>query len=296
MVVARAKCSAHPLQDKGAGGKEKDENGVEGDPSALYTAVTSVEWSADGSQMCSAERGGVSRMWTLAAGSAGAGSNDSDAEDNNAGANSKLRMGETMVLAGKNHATSSPVEDPDPPPADDDAPTETDPSAKKGGGKKPSAKELEKALAERRERAEAAARERRLQRERWPRDARTLTRFFPAFTVAGRQPYAMFTRPNGDIVRASPTLRPAAVVDANVAGARVSGKIMRELEMFRGAKSWAKGNVFKAVERQKAKRENDGGDLSSGDDSATTTRPRASPGCPPSRRRRGSTTRTKSAA
>ena len=267
VVVARAKCSAHPLQDKGAGGKEKDENGVEGDPSALYTAVTSVEWSADGSQMCSAERGGVSRMWTLAAGSAGAGSNDSDAEDNNAGTHSKLRMGETMVLAGKNHATSSPVEDPDPPPADDDAPTETDPSAKKGGGKKPSAKELEKALAERRERAEAAARERRLQRERWPRDARTLTRFFPAFTVAGRQPYAMFTRPNGDIVRASPTLRPAAVVDANVAGARVSGKIMRELEMFRGAKSWAKGNVFKAVERQKAKRENDGGGLSSGDDS-----------------------------
>ena len=166
VVVARAKCSAHPLQDKGAGGEEKDENGVEGDPSALYTAVTSVEWSADGSQMCSAERGGVSRMWTLAAGSAGAGSNDSDAEDNNAGTNSKLRMGETMVLAGKNHATSSPVEDPDPPPADDDAPTETDPSAKKGGGKKPSAKELEKALAERRERAEAAARERRLQRAR----------------------------------------------------------------------------------------------------------------------------------
>ena len=71
---------------------------------------------------------------------------------------------------------------------------------------------------------------------------------------------------------------------------------MRELEMFRGAKSWAKGNVFKAVERQKAKR--------AGTTAATFRRAtiRATdaaagvPGCPPSRRRRGSTTRTKSAA
>ena len=162
--------------------------------------------------------------------SAGAGSNDSDAEDNNAGTNSKLRMGETMVLAGKNHATSSPVEDPD-------------------RRRRTTTRRRRRIRRRRREGAKNRARRSREGARGTPRagggggqgatpaaralarDARTLTRFFPAFTVAGRQPYAMFTRPNGDIVRASPTLRPAAVADANVAGARVSGKIMRELEM-----------------------------------------------------------------
>jgi hypothetical protein len=37
-------------------------------------------------------------------------------------------------------------------------------------------------------------------REHWAHDALLLTSFFPAFTMGGRQPYAVFTRPNGDIV------------------------------------------------------------------------------------------------
>ena len=59
----------------------------------------------------------------------------------------------------------------------------------------------------------------------------------------------MFTRPNGDVVRASPTTRPAAICNATRAPA--SGKVQRELAMFRGAKTWARRSTFAAVERER---------------------------------------------
>ena len=35
------------------------------EPTALYTAVTAVDWSADGTQIASVERGGMSRIFML---------------------------------------------------------------------------------------------------------------------------------------------------------------------------------------------------------------------------------------
>ena len=110
-------------------------------------------------------------------------------------------------------------------------------------------KELEKELEERERAAEEARAARVAAREQWPRDAQTLSTFFPAYTLAGRQPFAMFTRPNGDVVRASPTTRPAAICNATRAPA--SGKVQRELAMFRGAKTWARRSTFAAVERER---------------------------------------------
>ena len=97
-VVARAECSFHPEA-------ETQEEDV-AFPSAAFGALTSVSWSADASQLCTAERGGSSRMWSLAPrGGTRSGK-----------ASGKFAIGETMVLAPVNHATSSPTPDPSPPP------------------------------------------------------------------------------------------------------------------------------------------------------------------------------------
>jgi hypothetical protein len=239
-VLARAKCSAHPDQEKEP--KRKTDDGAERAPSSLFSAVTSVAWSADASQICSAERGGTSRMWSLVGDAAAGPGNETS---------SKIRMGETLVLSSSHHASSSPPPDEKPPP-----PPESMHHDRGGKGAKASKhppkktqKELEKELEEREKAAEEARAARVAAREHWPRDAQTLSMFFPAYTLAGRQPFAMFTRPNGDIIRASPTTRPAAISDAKHAA--VSGKVQRELAMFRGAKTWARGTAFAAVERER---------------------------------------------
>jgi splicing factor U2AF subunit len=237
-VVARAECSFHPEAET-----QEEDVAV---PSAAFGALTSVSWSADASQLCTAERGGSSRMWSLA-----------PTRGTRSGkASGKFAIGETMVLAPVNHATSSPTPDPSPPPP----PEKTSPADSNGADSngasghknvkkhKQTKEELLEALTDAKEAAREAAKARLRARERWPRETQTLTRFFPAFTLAGRQPFAMFARPNGDIVRASPATRPAAISDASAAPA-LSGKIQRELSMFRGAQTWAKGALFKAVER-----------------------------------------------
>ena len=225
VVVARAECSFHPEL-------ETQEEDV-ATPSAMYGALTSVSWSADASQLCTAERGGSSRMWSLVPTRSKA----------TGKASGKLAIGETMVLAPVNHATSSPTPDPSPPP-----PPEK--KEKENHKKRKTKEELLEELADTKEAAAEVAKAQLRARERWPREAQTLTRFFPAFTLAGRQPFAMFARPNGDIVRASPTTRPAAISDA-IARPPLSGKIQRELAMFRGSQTWAKGALFKAVEKGK---------------------------------------------
>ena len=239
-VVARAECSFHPEA-------ETQEEDV-AFPSAAFGALTSVSWSADASQLCTAERGGSSRMWSLAP----------RLGTRSGKASGKFAIGETMVLAPVNHATSSPTPDPSPPPP----PEKMSPNGANSNGAdsnsasghknvkkhKQTKEELLEALTDAKEAAREAAKARLRARERWPREAQTLTRFFPAFTLAGRQPFAMFARPNGDIVRASPATRPAAISDASAAPP-LSGKIQRELAMFRGAHTWAKGALFKAVER-----------------------------------------------
>ena len=233
-VIARAECTFHPESEM------QDANDDGGPPSAQYAAVTSVSWSADASQLCTAQRGGTSRMWSLVPSRGKKGSG-------------KTYIGETMVLAAVNHATSSPIPDPTPPPPVEE---EEEEEGGKGGKKKEkkdskkSTEELAEELQESKEAAKEAWKERVRERERWPRDTPTLTRFFPAFTMAGRQPYAMFARPNGDLVRASPASRPAAISDA-LAENPLSGKIQRELAMFRGAKTWAKGAMFTAVQSKK---------------------------------------------
>ena len=229
VVVARAECSFHPELET-----QEEDVAV---PSAMYSALTSVSWSADASQLCTAERGGSSRMWSLVPTRSKA----------TGRASGKLAIGETMVLAPVNHATSSPTPDPSPPPPPE---KKADISASSGHKKHKTKEELLEELADSKEAAAEAAKARLRARERWPREAQTLTRFFPAFTLAGRQPFAMFARPNGDIVRASPRLRPAAISDA-IARPPLSGKIQRELAMFRGSQTWAKGALFKAVERGK---------------------------------------------
>ena len=236
-VLARAKCSAHPDQEK-----EPKSKTAELAPSSLFSAVTSVAWSADASQLCSAERGGTSRMWSLVGDAA---------EPSAKKTSSKIRMGETLVLSSSHHASSSPLPDEKPPP-----PPESMPHDRGGAGARASdtppkktKKELEKELEERERAAEEARAARVAAREQWPRDAQTLSTFFPAYTLAGRQPFAMFTRPNGDVVRASPTTRPAAICNATRAPA--SGKVQRELAMFRGAKTWARRSTFAAVERER---------------------------------------------
>ncbi len=241
-VVARAECSFHPEAET-----QEEDVAV---PSAAFGALTSVSWSADASQLCTAERGGSSRMWSLA-----------PTRGTRSGkASGKFAIGETMVLAPVNHATSSPTPDPSPPPPPEKTISQSDSNGaihSNGDARghknvkskhKQTKEELLEALSDAKEAAREAAKARLRARERWPREAQTLTRFFPAFTLAGRQPFAMFARPNGDIVRASPATRPAAISDASAAPP-LSGKIQRELAMFRGAQTWAKGALFKAVER-----------------------------------------------
>jgi splicing factor U2AF subunit len=238
-VVARAECSFHPEAET-----QEEDVAV---PSAAFGALTSVSWSADASQLCTAERGGSSRMWSLA-----------PTRGTRSGkASGKFAIGETMVLAPVNHATSSPTPDPSPPPPPEKTSNGADSNGADSNGAsghknvkkhKQTKEELLEALTDAKEAAREAAKARLRARERWPRETQTLTRFFPAFTLAGRQPFAMFARPNGDIVRASPATRPAAISDASAAPA-LSGKIQRELSMFRGAQTWAKGALFKAVER-----------------------------------------------
>ena len=80
-------------------------------------------------------------------------------------------------------------------------------------------------------------------RDRWRPDAKILTTFFPAFTMAGRQPYALFARPNGDIVRASPSATPAAI-SAVAPVDKSHGKSARDIFNFRGQKAWSGGNPF----------------------------------------------------
>ena len=101
-------------------------------------------------------------------------------------------------------------------------------AAKEKGGKKdpkaPSGKEemRKKMEEEEKKKLEETQTKRKHSREPWSHDAITIAHFFPAFTLGGRQPYAMFTRPNGDIVRASPVLRPNVVTaDGATVGERL---------------------------------------------------------------------------
>jgi len=228
VIIARAECTFHPESEM-----QTEEGGV---PSAQYryglgrfpnqaaptfadcppvathtrahtiltlffynrSALTSVSWSADASQLCTAERGGTSRMWSLVG-----------SQQKSVGGT--LAIGETLVLAAVNHSTSSPIPDPTPPPVPDgDTVGGEEDGAKKSYEKKITRKtteELTEELAISKEASMEAWKVRVRQRENWPRDVPTTTRFFPAFTLAGRQPFAMFARPNGDIVRASPASR-----------------------------------------------------------------------------------------
>ena len=106
VVIAKAKLNPHPDREpdpvgiNGTGPIERTEGEeTSTDPTALYTAVTALDWSADGCQIASAERGGMSRMWTLVS-AAKAGEKDKKKK-------AKLRMGETLWLAPVNHVTSS---------------------------------------------------------------------------------------------------------------------------------------------------------------------------------------------
>jgi hypothetical protein len=137
----------------------------------------------------------------------------------------KMKMGETLWLAPVNHITSSYPAEADPPPivdpdvlaAQEKEKAAAAAAAKEKGGKKdpkaPSGKEemRKKMEEEEKKKLEETQTKRKHSREPWSHDAITIAHFFPAFTLGGRQPYAMFTRPNGDIVRASPVLRPNVV-------------------------------------------------------------------------------------
>ena len=60
------------------------------EPTALYTAVTAVDWSADGTQIASVERGGMSRIFMLVP-AAKPGEKDKKKR-------AKMKMGETLWL------------------------------------------------------------------------------------------------------------------------------------------------------------------------------------------------------
>jgi len=259
VVIAKAKLNPHPDREpdpvgiNGTGPIERTEGEeTSTDPTALYTAVTALDWSADGSQIASAERGGMSRMWTLVS-AAKAGEKDKKKK-------AKLRMGETLWLAPVNHVTSSyPPEAMPPPIVDPDvlAKQQKEAAAKAaaGGGKKDpkapakgSKEEMRKNMEEEEMRALDEQYKRKHSRETWSHDAITIAHFFPAFTLGGRQPYAMFTRPNGDIVRTSPTLRPNVVsADGATIGITEVGTGAREISMFRGANAYGGGNAFSRI-------------------------------------------------
>jgi hypothetical protein len=86
-------------------------------------AVMALGWSADASQLASAERGGVSRIWTV--GTAGGGGKKGEkgkkaakakpAAAKKDGAGGATEMGAALVLAPVNHSSSSPLPDPAPP-------------------------------------------------------------------------------------------------------------------------------------------------------------------------------------
>ena len=148
----------------------------------------------------------------------------------------KMKMGETLWLAPVNHITSSYPAEADPPPivdpdvlaAQEKEKAAAAAAAKEKGGKKdpkaPSGKEemRKKMEEEEKKKLEETQTKRKHSREPWSHDAITIAHFFPAFTLGGRQPYAMFTRPNGDIVRASPVLRPNVVTaDGATVGERL---------------------------------------------------------------------------
>ena len=68
VITAQGKCATHPDAEKpspaaAAAAKSKDGSGP--GPAALHTAVMALGWSADASQLATAERGGVSRIWTV---------------------------------------------------------------------------------------------------------------------------------------------------------------------------------------------------------------------------------------
>ena len=125
-----------------------------------------------------------------------------------------------------------------------------------GGGKKDSKapakgskEEMRKNMEEEERRALDEQNKRKHSRETWSHDAITIAHFFPAFTLGGRQPYAMFTRPNGDIVRTSPTLRPNVVsADGATIGITEVGTGAREIALFRGANAYGGGNAFSRIE------------------------------------------------
>lgn len=146
VVVARAECSFHPEL-------ETQEEDV-ATPSAMYGALTSVSWSADASQLCTAERGGSSRMWSVVPTRSKA----------TGKASGKLAIGETMVLAPVNHATSSPTPDPSPPPPPEKKDKETHKKHK-------TKEELLEELADTKEAAAEVAKAQLRARERWPREA-----------------------------------------------------------------------------------------------------------------------------
>ena len=176
-----------------------------------------MDWSADGTQIASVERGGMSRIFMLVP-AAKPGEKDKKKR-------AKMKIGETLWLAPVNHITSSYPAEADPPPivdpdvlaAQEKEKAAAAAAAKEKGGKKdpkaPSGKEemRKKMEEEEKKKLEETQTKRKHSREPWSHDAITIAHFFPAFTLGGRQPYAMFTRPNGDIVRASPVLRPNVV-------------------------------------------------------------------------------------
>ena len=246
VVSARGVCAPHPDAEKPGKAPAKGEEAdaaKEAGPASRDSAVIAVGWSADGLQLATAERGGVSRIWTVGAtAGAGGGKKDKKGGGGRKGeAGGAAEMEAALVLAPANHSSSSPLADGSDPavgPGGDGSYPTGGPAASKGtSGPKT---KMQAAAA-----AAAAA-------DRWSHDARPSSSFFPAFTMGGRQPYAMFTRPNGDIVRASPSVDPAAIGDATDGGfglgGAARGRWAQEVRMFRGARWWATGNPLGTVQ------------------------------------------------
>jgi len=259
-VIARAKCAPHPDADKPpkkAAAVAKDGSGPT--KAAAHAAVVALGWSADASQLASAERGGVSRLWTVGtAGSksraGGTGARKAESAKSAKGgteAGAVTEMAAVMVLAPVNHSSSSPLPDATPPALENGndfdgkvaAGSVATGAAADAVSKPKTSRQLLKEKAASAKAATEAAAAKVATRERWADDSLLLTSFFPAFTIGGRQPYAVFTRPNGDIVRAAPSPNPTAISEDLRLGP-VRGRTAREVAMFRGAQSWARGDAL----------------------------------------------------
>jgi hypothetical protein len=232
VVTGAAKC--RPLADAEVIEEMTAANASE--PALIATAIVGLAWSADASQLCTAERGGCSRMWTVA---------DRGKETTRGRA---APLAESLALAPANHVSSSPL--PETEIVKGSSSSESEEDKRDSRGKKKKKKKVvvvtEKAVIEKAKKAKEAldaAAARAEARDRWRPDAKILTTFFPAFTMAGRQPYALFARPNGDIVRASPSATPAAI-SAVAPVDKSHGKSARDIFNFRGQKAWSGGNPF----------------------------------------------------